>query len=66
MSVKKVIEILAESEKSWEDAARNAVDKANNSVDNIQSVYVNEMYATVKNNQIDKFRLNLKLTFEVK
>lgn len=66
MSVLKVIEILANSSESWEDAAENAVAEAAKSVNNIRSVYINEQSATVKNGKIDNYRVNVKITFEVK
>ena len=43
MGVVKVIEVLATSDKSFEEAARNAVKEAAKSVKNIESVYVKEM-----------------------
>ncbi|MEO9892475.1 dodecin family protein [Aurantibacter sp.] len=66
MSVLKVIEVLANSDKSWEDAANNAVSHASKSVKNIKSVYINEQSATVKDGKMDNFRVNVKITFEVK
>ena len=66
MAVLKVIELLAESDKSWEDAAQNAVSEASKTVKNIRSVYINEKTATVNGDKIDKFRVNAKVTFEVK
>lgn len=66
MSVLKVIEVLANSDESWEDAAKNAVTHASKSVNNIRSVYVNEQSATVKDGKIDDYRVNVKITFEVK
>jgi len=39
MSLLKVIEVLAESDKSWDDAAQQAVTKASKTVHNIKSVY---------------------------
>ena len=48
MAVLKVIEVLANSTKSWEDATAKAVAKAAKSVDNITSVYVQDQSATVK------------------
>lgn len=65
MAVLKVIEILANSDKSWEDAARQAVKHASETVKNIKSVYVKDQSATVKNNEISQFRVTLKVTFEV-
>jgi len=66
MAVLKVIEILANSDVSWEDAAKNAVAHAAKSVNNIRSVYVHEQSATVSNGKIDQYRVNVKITFEVK
>ncbi|NNE76980.1 MAG: dodecin domain-containing protein [Pricia sp.] len=65
MAVLKVIEILANSDKSWEDAAKNAVTHASKSVKNIKSVYINEQSATVKDGKMDNYRVNAKITFEV-
>lgn len=65
MAVLKVIEILSNSEKSWEDATKKAVKQASKSVKNIKSVYVREQSAIVKDNEVTEFRVNLKLTFEV-
>ena len=65
MSVLKVIEILANSSSSWDDAAQQAVDEASKSVKNIKSVYVNELNARVENNKIVEYRINAKITFGV-
>ncbi|MGI9552224.1 MAG: dodecin family protein [Aurantibacter sp.] len=65
MSVLKVIEVLANSDKSWEDAAKKALAQASRSVKNIKSVYINEQSATVKDGEIDDYRVNVKITFEV-
>ncbi|MEM9868107.1 MAG: dodecin family protein [Bacteroidota bacterium] len=66
MAVLKVIEVLANSEESWEQAAKNALDQASKSVKNIRSVYINEQSASVKEGKIDEYRVNVKITFEVK
>ncbi|MBR9915702.1 MAG: dodecin domain-containing protein [Algicola sp.] len=66
MAVLKVIEVLSNSDKSWEDATRKAVKHASKSVDNIKSVYVKEQSAIVKDGDVTEFRVNVKLTFEVK
>ncbi|MEX0995726.1 MAG: dodecin family protein [Flavobacteriaceae bacterium] len=65
MAVLKVIEILSNSEKSWEDAAQKAVAHAAKSLSNIRSVYINEQSAVVENNKIKEYRVNAKITFEV-
>ncbi|KAB7529248.1 dodecin domain-containing protein [Flagellimonas olearia] len=66
MAVLKVIEVLANSDKGWEDAAKNALEQASKSVKNIRSIYINEQSATVKDGKIDDYRVNVKITFEVK
>ena len=65
MSVAKVIEIIAESDKSWDDAAAQALAEASKSVKNIKNIYVQDMQAIVENNSITKYRLNAKVTFVV-
>ncbi len=65
MAVLKVIEILANSNKSWEEATENAVKQASKSLKNIRSVYVNEQSATIKDGKIDEYRVNVKITFAV-
>lgn len=66
MAILKVIEVLANSDKSWEDATKKAVAHASKSVKNIRSVYVNEQSATVNDGEVSEFRVNVKITFEVK
>ncbi|MBO3115573.1 dodecin domain-containing protein [Winogradskyella sp. DF17] len=66
MAVLKVIEVLSNSDKSWEDATKKAVKEAAKTVKNIKSVYVQDQSAIVKNDDVVEFRVNLKLTFEVK
>ncbi|GAA4960033.1 dodecin family protein [Algibacter aquimarinus] len=65
MAVLKVIEVLSNSDKSWEDATKKAVKQASKSVKNIRSVYVQDQSAIVKNDEVTEFRVNLKITFEV-
>ena len=66
MAIMKVIEVLANSEKSWEDATKKAVHHAAKSIKNIKSVFVQSQSAVVNNEEVTEFRVNLKMTFEVK
>ena len=66
MAVMKVIEVMANSDKSWEDATRKAVKHASKSVKQIKSVFVQSQSAVVKDGDVTEFRVNVKLTFEVK
>jgi len=63
MAVVKVLELLAESGESWEDAARQAVAEASKTVRGIRSVYMSEFQATVENDKIQNFRANVKISF---
>lgn len=65
MSIVKVIEVIAESDTSWDDAARNAVSVASETIKNVRHIYVKEMTAIVQNGEIVKYRLNANLSFVV-
>lgn len=66
MAVMKVIEVLANSDKSWEDATQKAVKEASKTVKNIKSAFVQSQSVVVNNDRVTEFRVNLKITFEVK
>ena len=59
----KVIEVLAQSETSWEDAAQVALREASKSLRGIQSIYVKDMQAIVENDRIVRYRINAKISF---
>ena len=63
MAVVNVIELLAESEESWEDAVRQAVAEATRTLRGITSVYVQEFQATVEDDKVKNFRANVKVSF---
>jgi flavin-binding protein dodecin len=65
MTTLKVIEVLAESPKSWEDAAQAAVQKAAGSVHNIKSLYIQELLAVVDKDKITSYRVNAKISFSL-
>ena len=66
MAIVKVIEILANSSKSWEDATATAVKKASKTIKNIRSATVQNQSVVVKGNKVAEYRVNLKVAFEVK
>ena len=65
MSILKVIEVLASSDKSWEDAVQNAVEKASQSVKHIKSAFVQSQSVTVHDGKVKEYRVNVKISFEV-
>ena len=60
----KVIELLAQSDKSWEDAAQAAVTQASKTIRHIRSIYIKEHEAVVENGRITQYRINAKISFE--
>jgi len=66
MAIMKVIEVLGNSKEGWEDAAQNMVKEASKTIKGIKSIYINEMSATVKDDEIVEYRVNGKISFEVK
>ena len=64
--VVKVIEVISQSERSWEDAAQNAIDEASKSIHDIKSIYIKDMSAKVENNKITQYRVVAKISFVVR
>lgn len=65
MRIVKVIEVIAASDHSFDDAARQAVEQASKTVKNIKSIWIKEMKGKVENNKIVSFGVNAKISFEV-
>lgn len=65
MSVLKVIEVMASSPESWEDAAAQAVAQAAKTLKGIRSVYVKEQSAVVTGDKISEYRVTVKISFSV-
>lgn len=65
MATIKVIELMAHSGKSWEDAAQQAVSEASKTLHNIKSIYIKDHSAEVKDGKITEYRVTAKLSFEL-
>lgn len=65
MSIVKVIEVIASSEKSFDDAVQNALTEASKSVKNIDSIYVKHFKAKVEDNRVVSYGVNAKISFKV-
>ncbi len=63
MSVGKVVELTASSPTSFEDAVKNGIDKASETLRNIQGAWVSEEKVEVKDGKITEFRVTLRVTF---
>lgn len=62
-SIKQVIEILASSDHSFEDALQRAVTQLATSVPNIASIYIKDQSCRVRDNRIVEYRITAKVSF---
>ena len=65
MSVVKVIELIASSKKSFDDAVQEAVNEASKTVRNIDSVWVKDMKVHVKDGKICSYGVICKVSFRL-
>ena len=66
MSVAKVTEIIASSEKSFEDAVQQGIARASETIQGITGAWVESQKVTVNDGQIEQYRVNMKITFVLK
>jgi dodecin len=64
MSIYKVIEIIGGSDKSWEDAAKKAVETAAKTLKEIRIAEVKEMDLRVEKNKVVEYRVKLRISFK--
>ena len=65
MSVVKFLELSAQSPNSYEDAIRQAVERASSTLRGIRSVLAKEFEAVVENDQVTQFQVVVKISFEL-
>jgi len=65
-SVYKIVEIIGTSEKSWEDAARVAVETASKSIEEIRIAEVSKLDIKVEKDGRLTFRTKLDISFKYK
>ena len=63
-SVYKVIELVGASDKSWEAAAKNAVEKAGKSLKNLRIAEINKLDMTVEDGKVISYRARVTLSFK--
>jgi len=63
MSVAKIIELSAESPKSFEDAIQDGIARASKTIHNIKSAWVKEQHVVIDNGKVALYRVDLKVTF---
>ena len=66
MSVYKVIEIIGTSERSWEEAAKNAVERASDTLEDLRIAEVTAQDLKVDNGKVVEYRTKVSLSFKFK
>lgn len=65
MSIAKIVEISSSSTESFEDAIRQGIRRAGESLDNIRGAWVAEQKVVIEDNEVVEYRTDLKLSFEL-
>jgi flavin-binding protein dodecin len=65
MAIHKVIEVISQSDKGWEEAAQSAVRDAGKSVKNIRGIWIKSAEGVVEKNRITVYRIKAHITFEL-
>lgn len=64
-SIAKIIELSADSESSFDDALKEGIEKAHESLRNVRSVWIKDHEVLVEGGRPKVYRLHLKVTFQV-
>lgn len=65
MPIVKVIEVIASSEKSIEDAIQNAVMETSKTIRNIDSIFVKDIKVHVQDSRIKSYGIICKVSFRI-
>ena len=63
MSVARVTEIIAASDKSFDDAVEKGIERANKTLKNVKGAWVEDMKVDVEDGNIVQYRVVMKVTF---
>jgi hypothetical protein len=66
MSIYKVIEIVGTSENSWEEAAKNAVERASQSLEDLRVAEVTSQDLKIENGEVVAYRTRVSVSFRFK
>jgi flavin-binding protein dodecin len=66
MSVARVTEIIAASSKSFEDAVQVGIARANKTLQNVKSAWIEDQKVEIEDGRIKEYRVALKVTFVLK
>lgn len=63
MSVARVTEISARSADSFEDAVRRGIERANQTLRNVEGAWIKEQEVKISDGQIREYQVVMKVTF---
>ena len=63
MSVAKISEISSTSEKSFEDAMKQGIARANKSLRNVKGAWIKEQQLDIEDGKVTRYRVNMLITF---
>jgi flavin-binding protein dodecin len=66
MSIAKIVEVIASSSKSFEDAVQKGISRTTDSLTDVTGAWVQDQKVVVKNGKITEYRVSLKITFVLK
>lgn len=66
MSIAKVTEVIASSNKSFDDAVAKGVKRAAKTIKGMTSAWVSDQKVTIKDGKIDEYRVVMRITFVLK
>ncbi len=66
MSVARVTEITAGSAKSFDDAVKKGIDRANKTLKNVKGAWIRDQKLIVEGGKVTEYRVNMKVTFVLK
>ena len=66
MSVAKVTEITASSDKSFDDAMRVGIERASKTLENVTSAWIQDQEVVIERGKIAQYKVRMKITFILK
>lgn len=66
MTIAKIVELSAESNKGFDDAIRHGIDRARKTLDGVRGAWIEDQKVEVGDDGILTYRVNMKVTFLMK
>jgi len=63
MAVARITEVIGSSDKSWDDAVKNALERANKTLRGLTGIEVTKMNAHIEDGKIKEYRSHIRITF---